>query len=120
LLCFLHLGYLAPFVIGVLDSSFLVLPFGNDLLVVLLVSRRQQGLLFYILAAACGSIVGAFILALVAGRIGEEGIRKLAGGKRRFHQLAGDSSSGCCGAERGDPGATDGAGDHARYVNILY
>ena len=67
---------------GILDSSFLFLPFGNDLLVVVLVSRHHQGLPWYVLAAACGSTIGALILALVAGKIGEEGIRKLAGQKR--------------------------------------
>jgi membrane protein YqaA with SNARE-associated domain len=82
----LHLGYFAPFMMGVLDSSFLILPFGNDLLVVVLVSRHHQALPFYILAAACGSTAGAFILALVAGKIGEEGIRKLAG-EKQFKKL---------------------------------
>ncbi len=33
-----HIGYLGPLVMGVLDSSFLVLPFGNDLLIVGLVA----------------------------------------------------------------------------------
>ena len=78
----LHLGYFAPVVMGVLDSSFLVLPFGNDLLVMVLVSRHHQGLAFYVLAAACGSTLGAAILAWIAGRIGEAGIRKWAGEKR--------------------------------------
>ena len=33
-----QLGYFGPFVMGIMDSSFLVLPFGNDLLVVGLVA----------------------------------------------------------------------------------
>jgi membrane protein YqaA with SNARE-associated domain len=78
----LHLGYFAPFAMGVLDSSFLFLPFGNDLVVVVLVSRHHQGLPLYILSAACGSTLGVLILALVAGKLGEEGIRKMAGDKR--------------------------------------
>jgi membrane protein YqaA with SNARE-associated domain len=82
LIFLLHLGYFGPFVMGIFDSSFLFLPFGNDLLVVVLVSQHHHGLLFYILSAACGSTVGVLILALVAGRLGEEGIRKLAGEKR--------------------------------------
>jgi membrane protein YqaA with SNARE-associated domain len=71
---------------GVLDSSFLVLPFGNDLLVVVLVSRHHQGLPLYILAAACGSTLGAATLAWIARRVGQEGIRKLAG-QRQFEKL---------------------------------
>ena len=78
----LHLGYFGPAVMGVLDSSFLFLPFGNDLLVVVLVSRHHMALPFYVLSAACGSTLGVLILALIAGRLGEEGIRKLAGEKR--------------------------------------
>lgn len=78
----LHLGYFGPVVMGILDSSFLFLPFGNDLLVVVLVSRRHQGLPWYVLAAACGSTLGAMLLALVARKVGEEGMRKMAGPKR--------------------------------------
>jgi membrane protein YqaA with SNARE-associated domain len=78
----LHVGYLGPFLMGVLDSSFLVLPFGNDLLVVWLVARAPHGAPWYVLAAAAGSTLGALVLALVARKAGEEGIRRLAGDKR--------------------------------------
>jgi membrane protein YqaA with SNARE-associated domain len=84
----LNLGYIAPFFMGVLDSSFLFLPFGNDLLIVILVSRNHHGLLLYVLSAACGSTLGALALALLAGRAGEEGIRKLAG-EKRFNKMKG-------------------------------
>ncbi len=67
---------------GVLDSSFLLLPFGNDLLVVTLVARHHQGLPWYVITAACGSTLGVILLALVARKLGEEGIRKMAGPKR--------------------------------------
>ncbi|HEX4488168.1 MAG TPA: VTT domain-containing protein, partial [Terriglobales bacterium] len=63
-------------------SSFLFLPFGNDLLVVTLVARKHDGLPWYVLAAASGSTVGVFMLALVARKLGEEGIKKMAGPKR--------------------------------------
>lgn len=82
----LHLGYLGPFVMGVLDSSFLMLPFGNDLVVVLLVAHHHDGAIWYVLAAACGSTVGALLLALVSRKLGEEGITRLAG-KRRYERL---------------------------------
>ena len=78
----LHLGYFAPFVMGVFDSSFLFLPFGNDLVIIALVSRHHAGMPFYILFACCGSTLGVFILALVARKLGEEGIRKVAGSNR--------------------------------------
>lgn len=85
-----HLNYLGPFVMGVLDSSFLVLPFGNDLVVVGLVAQHHKvdTLWIYILSAAIGSSCGAFILALVARKLGAERIRKLAG-KKRFERLSG-------------------------------
>lgn len=78
----LHVGYFGPFLMGVLDSSFLVLPFGNDLLVVWLVARTPHGAPWYVLAAAAGSTLGALVVALAARKAGEEGIRKLAGEKR--------------------------------------
>ncbi len=77
-----HIGYFGPFLMGILDSSFLVLPFGNDLLVVGMVARHHQGALWYVLAAACGSTAGAYLLALVSRKLGEEGIRKFAGNSR--------------------------------------
>jgi membrane protein YqaA with SNARE-associated domain len=78
----LHLGYLGPFLMGVLDSSFLMLPFGNDLLVVLLVAHHHQRAAWYVLCAVCGSTVGAFLLAEASRKLGEEGITRLAGQKR--------------------------------------
>jgi len=77
-----HIGYFGPFVMGVLDSSFLVLPFGNDLVVVGLVARQPHGVPWYVLSAALGSTVGALVLALVSRKLGEEGLRKLAGDGR--------------------------------------
>jgi membrane protein YqaA with SNARE-associated domain len=74
-----HIGYFGPFLMGILDSSFLFLPFGNDLLVVGLVASHHQGLPWYVLSAACGSTVGAFLLALVSRKLGEEGIRRMSG-----------------------------------------
>ena len=76
-----HIGYFGPFVMGILDSSFLVLPFGNDLMVVGMVARNHAGLPWYVLSAACGSTIGACLLALVSKKLGEEGIRKMAGDK---------------------------------------
>ena len=89
-----HIGYFGPFVLGILDSSFLVLPFGNDLLVVGLVAHDHAGLVFYVASAACGSTVGVFLLSSVARKFGEEGIRKVAGQKRfnRLKKQIGDRS----------------------------
>jgi membrane protein YqaA with SNARE-associated domain len=83
----LHLGYFGPVLMGILDSSFLFLPFGNDLLVVTLVARHHQGWPWYVLAAALGSTIGVFVLALVAQKLGEEGIKK-DGGRKEICQTA--------------------------------
>lgn len=85
----LHLGYFGPVLMGVLDSSFLFLPFGNDLLVVTLVARDHQEWWLYVLAAAFGSTIGVLALALAAHKLGEEGIKRMAGEKRfsRLHKM---------------------------------
>jgi membrane protein YqaA with SNARE-associated domain len=81
-----HIGYFGPVVMGVLDSSFLFLPFGNDLLVIALVARRHEGYLLYVLAATVGSTLGVLLLDLVARKAGGSGVKKMAG-RRRFDYL---------------------------------
>ena len=76
------LNYLGPFVMGVMDSSFLMVPLGNDLVVISLVARHHDGYLWYVLAAVCGAVVGTLLLDLVARRIGETGVQRVAGPKR--------------------------------------
>ncbi len=89
LLTFLfHLGYFGPLLMGVMDSSFLFLPFGNDLLIVGLIAQRRPHPWIYVLTAALGSTLGALLLALVARKFGEAGMRKLAG-EKRFNRLCG-------------------------------
>ncbi len=85
LLFLFHLGYFGPLVLGIL-TSFIVLPFGNDLLLVGLVAQHPRGLPLYVLSAACGSTVGVFLLALLARKLGEEGICRVAG-QKQFDRL---------------------------------
>ena len=82
----LHLGLFGPLVLGVLDSSFLFMPLGNDLLIVALTARRSSELPAYVAMAACGSTLGVFLLDLLARKGGEEGVRKMMS-KRRFEYL---------------------------------
>jgi membrane protein YqaA with SNARE-associated domain len=77
-----RIGYFGPLVMGILDSSFLIFPFGNDLVVVGMVARHHEGLPWYVLSAACGSAIGAFLLAFVSHKLGEDGIRRIAGDAR--------------------------------------
>jgi len=67
---------------GVLDSSFLFMPLGNDLLVIGLTSEHPHKLWLYAPVAALGSVLGCMLTDLVVRRQGEEGLEKLAGKKR--------------------------------------
>lgn len=77
-----QLGVFGPLVMGILDSSFLVLPFGNDLVVASLVLQHHSNTPWYILSAAVGSTIGALLLVLASRKLGEEGLRKIAGEKQ--------------------------------------
>ncbi len=74
---FLHLGSLGLLLLGVLDSSFFFLPFGNDLLLIGLTARNREHLPLYVLAAACGSGLGVLLLDVVARKGGEAGLKKM-------------------------------------------
>jgi len=73
----IHLGAFGPLLLGILDSSFLVFPFGNDLLVVVLTARNHDHLPLYVLTASLGSAGGVFLLDLVSRKGGEEGLKRL-------------------------------------------
>jgi membrane protein YqaA with SNARE-associated domain len=81
-----HLGALGLVILGILDSSFLFLPVGNDLLLIYLVARRHDYLPFYVVAASVGSALGVFLLDLVCRKGGEEGLKKKMS-RRRFNYL---------------------------------
>jgi membrane protein YqaA with SNARE-associated domain len=72
---FLHLGALGLVILGVLDSSFLFLPVGNDLLLIALIAGHHGEFLFYVLAASLGSVAGVLLLDLVCRKGGEEGLK---------------------------------------------
>jgi len=80
---FRRIGALGLFLLGVFDSSFLFLPFGNDLLLIALVSsgRDPWRWVIYTLAAALGSVVGVALVDLVMRKAGEEGLEKFVGPK---------------------------------------
>jgi len=59
-------------------AIFLVLPFGNDLLLVALVSSDRGGLSWipYVLISALGSVLGVFAIDLVMRQTGEKGLER--------------------------------------------
>jgi membrane protein YqaA with SNARE-associated domain len=77
MLWLIHLGVFGPLILGIPDSSFLFLPFGNDLLVVALTARDHAHLPLYVLTASLGSAAGVLLLDSVARKGGEEGLKKL-------------------------------------------
>lgn len=81
-----QIGYLGPFVLGTLDSSFIFVPIGNDLLIVALVAGHHSQFWIYCISGAIGSMCGAFLLDVVARKLGETGVQKITG-QSRFEYL---------------------------------
>ena len=81
---FMRLGLFGLFLMSALDSSFLVLPFGNDLLLIALVSSHREGLgwIAYVIVSAIGSVVGVFIVDLIMRKTGEKGLERFISEKR--------------------------------------
>ncbi len=81
---FMRLGLLGLFLMSALDSSFLVLPFGNDLLLIALVSSHRDSLIWiaYVVVSAIGSVVGVFFVDLIMRKAGEAGLERFVSRKR--------------------------------------
>lgn len=80
----MRLGLLGLFLMSALDSSFLVLPFGNDLLLIALVSSNRESLMWiaYVIVSAIGSVVGVFFIDLIMRKAGESGLERFVSQKR--------------------------------------
>jgi membrane protein YqaA with SNARE-associated domain len=65
-------------VLGILDSSFLFAPLGNDLLVVALTAhaRSVPRMLYYAGMSTVGSVLGCLLVDVVFRKAGEEGLQK--------------------------------------------
>lgn len=68
--------------LGVLDSSFLFMPLGNDLLVVALTARKPQLMMYYAAMAAAGSVLGTLIVDATSRKLGEKGLEDRVPKKR--------------------------------------
>lgn len=81
---FLRLGIFGLFLLSALDSSFLVLPFGNDVLLIALVSSDPGSLKWigYVVVSAIGSIVGVFVIDLIMRKAGEKGLEHFVSAKK--------------------------------------
>ena len=72
----LQAGPLGLVLIGTLDSSFLVLPLGNDMLLAALAARHPSRAPLYIAASAFGSACGVLLVDLIARAGGEKGLSR--------------------------------------------
>ncbi len=82
---FRRLGIFGLILLGALDSSFLVLPFGNDLLLIALVSNNRSGLMAiaYVAASVIGSMIGISLVDSLMRKTGEKGLDRFVGKKKR-------------------------------------
>jgi membrane protein YqaA with SNARE-associated domain len=79
------LGPFGLLILGILDSSFLFMPLGNDLLIVALTARKPAFLPIYVAMAAAGSVIGCYLVDTVSRKGGEEGLkRKLSPRRMKF------------------------------------
>lgn len=92
---FFSLGGLGLLLLGVLDSSFLFMPLGNDLLVVALTAAHRQRMLYYVVMATVGSVIGVAITQWASAKGGQKGIegkkksRRVAYIERKVHEHGG-------------------------------
>jgi membrane protein YqaA with SNARE-associated domain len=80
----MSLGLFGLLLMSALDSSFLVLPFGNDLLLIALVSSSREGWswIAYVLTSAIGSVVGVLVIDLIMRKAGEKGLERFVSEQR--------------------------------------
>ena len=81
---FMRLGMPGLFLMSALDSSFLVLPFGNDLLLIALVSANRNSLIWiaYVLVSAAGSLLGVLVVDLLMRKAGEKGLERFVSARK--------------------------------------
>ena len=81
---FMRMGVFGLFFMSTLDSSFLVLPFGNDLLLIALVSSNRDSLVWigYVIVSAMGSVAGVLIVDVIMRKAGEKGLERFVSAQR--------------------------------------
>lgn len=75
---FWKFGGIGLLVLGILDSSFLFAPLGNDLLVVAMTAHYHSvsKMLYYAFMSTVGSVLGCLLVDVVLRRAGEKGLEK--------------------------------------------
>jgi membrane protein YqaA with SNARE-associated domain len=78
----IRLGMFGLLIFSALDSSFLDLPLGNDLLLVALTARQRHMLPVFAAMATLGSVIGCWLVDLLARKGGEQGLKKIIPGRQ--------------------------------------
>ena len=73
---FITLGGFGLLIMGILDSSFLFMPLGNDLLMIAMTARNSDRMPFYAAMASGGSVIGSLLIDMVFRRGGEQALEK--------------------------------------------
>ena len=76
-----HAGAWGLLVVGALDSSFLMLPLGNDLLLMALSAHHHERTPLYVAAATTGSMIGTWLTIWLSQK-GQKGIQQKVGRNR--------------------------------------
>src|SRR5688572_65470 len=81
---FRRLGVFGLFLLSALDSSFLFLPFGNDLMLIALVSSNRSALMAvgYVIASVVGSILGVIVIDSLMRKTGEKGLERFVSSRK--------------------------------------
>jgi membrane protein YqaA with SNARE-associated domain len=88
------LGGIGLLLLGILDSSFLFMPLGNDLLVIALTAAHRNRMLYYVLMATAGSVAGVDFTRWVSAKGGKEieggnKSKRIAYVERKVHEKGG-------------------------------
>jgi membrane protein YqaA with SNARE-associated domain len=81
-------GGIGLLVLGVLDSSFLIAPWGNDLLVIAMTARhpRVPYMVYYAAMSTVGSVLGCLLIDLTLRALGAKGLERHLS-KRRLDRV---------------------------------
>lgn len=71
---FFSMGGFGLLLLGIMDSSFLFMPLGNDLLIIALTASHRNRMLYYVVMATAGSVLGVALTHIVSAKGGRMGI----------------------------------------------
>jgi membrane protein YqaA with SNARE-associated domain len=71
----MSMGGFGLLLLGIVDSSILFLPLGNDLLMIAMTARNPDKMLYYAAMATIGSVIGIYIVDAVSRKGGEKGLQ---------------------------------------------